>query len=128
MARMGMFNRRARRARSVWVVALDVHQHMLVRVWMAGIPEWVSDNEERNVQLVCAFENLVAALLDHVPVGNDDGPAIELFLAVLSDSGQHTDLDSSMGRNVRVSVCLPGGCWCRLRGRLDLPISRSGGL
>ena len=70
---------------------ISLHLHMTV------IPKWVSHDEECDIQLVCALEDLVAVLLDHISVCDDNGSSIVFFLAALSDSGQHTDLERNMG-------------------------------
>lgn len=48
--------------------------------WRRSIPEWVSHYEERDVDFVGIFEDVVAGRLDHFTVGYDDFPAIESFL------------------------------------------------
>jgi hypothetical protein len=43
-------------------------------------PEWISYYEERDVDFVGIFEDIVAGRLDHFAVGYDDFTAIESFL------------------------------------------------
>jgi hypothetical protein len=48
--------------------------------WRGGVPEWISHHEERDIDLVGIFEDIVARRLDHFAVCYDDFPTIESFL------------------------------------------------
>jgi len=64
MERVGMESSRARRTRSVWVVALQIVRCELPKksVWTVqweGIPEWISDYKECDIDFVGVFENII---------------------------------------------------------------------
>lgn len=50
------------------------------------IPEWVADDEEGYVEVLCIFQDIVAAGLDELAVRNDDFSAIVGFLLRISVS------------------------------------------
>jgi len=84
MARVGMESSRARRTRSVWVVALVGVRYLFLKGLDGGregvAPEWISYDEERDVDFVGVFEDVVAGRFDHFAVGYDDFAAIERLL------------------------------------------------
>jgi hypothetical protein len=51
-----------------------------IEILKKGIPEWISYYEERNIDLVGIFEDVVAGRLDHFTVCYDNFTAIESLL------------------------------------------------
>ena len=83
MERVGMESSRARRTRSVCVVALQSVLAFIgfnANVKEVCAPEWVSYDEECDVDFVGIFEDVVAGGLDHLAVGYDNFAAIKGFL------------------------------------------------
>lgn len=65
---------------STWVVALFLAGQETADGKEEDVPERISDNEKGDVLLVCVVQDGVAVGLDHVPVGENDGPSVERFL------------------------------------------------
>lgn len=83
MEEVGMWSSRARRTRSVWVVALEMCQWLVDearKVRRRSVPEGIADNEKGDVLLVGFEEDVVAGRLDHLAVGYYDWTAIVGFL------------------------------------------------
>ena len=80
----GMFRSDARRRRSECVVALPVspvHLDTPSR-WECNAPEGVTDNQERDIDLVGVAQDLVRLELYRLPRRDEDLAAVECFLDV----------------------------------------------
>lgn len=86
---VGMPNSRARRTRSVWVVALEELISIAICIKaipiIIHVPEWITDNKECYIRFVGSLENLIAPTLDQLSVGYNDRASIESFLLMNQD-------------------------------------------
>lgn len=82
MDRVGMESSRARRTRSVCVVALSKYEKIVRRakIKKAHIPKWIAYDQKCNIDFVCILQNIVARRFDHLAVCDDYFTAIESFL------------------------------------------------
>jgi hypothetical protein len=85
MIRVGIFNARARRRMSVWVVALRRLSQSVTRVRVRVslgmlIPEWIAHDEEGDIVFVRIPQDFVAVRFDHIPIGKDQTFAVECLL------------------------------------------------
>lgn len=79
--RTGISSSRARRTRSVWVVALRSCQlHLEATRMLYNSPKWISNDKECDIFVLRAAKNLFAVGLDHFAVGHRDRSSIEGFL------------------------------------------------
>lgn len=70
--RTGISSSRARRTRSVWVVALEKYQHNTRQTLAVNLPKWVTNNEKRYILVLGISKNFIAIRFDHLSVGNRD--------------------------------------------------------
>lgn len=84
--RTGIESSRARKTRSVWVVALgqgrEHFRHSADEI--ALLPKGVTDDEEGDVFLMGVSQDLLTVGLDHAAVGDGDWPSIVAFLLSVS--------------------------------------------
>ena len=64
----------------MWVVALSLACLEAPDGEERDVPKRISDDEKGDVLLVCVVQDGVAVGLHHVPVGEEDGLAVERFL------------------------------------------------
>ena len=65
---------------SMWVVALSLACLEGLDGEEGDVPEWVSDDKKCDVLRICVVQDGVAIGLHHVPIGKNDGFAVERFL------------------------------------------------